>query len=179
MERNKKDLIGDIVNAFEKYAGNKAFIINDIVYTYRQLAATVCQISALIDKRKEKVIGIIAEDRLETYASILAVLISGKTYVILHPAYPEQRNKRIAGIAGLHIVLYAENKVLSNPEKRSLEFIQTSELPSTGTSLLPTETDEKENAYIIFTSGSTGEPKGVPISRKNLNAFYDAYGRLG
>ena len=34
-------------------------------------------------------------------------------------------------------------------------------------------------AYIIFTSGSTGEPKGVPISRRNLNAFYTAYHRLG
>ena len=34
------------------------------------------------------------------------------------------------------------------------------------------------NAYIIFTSGSTGEPKGVPISRRNLNAFYTAYHRL-
>lgn len=34
-------------------------------------------------------------------------------------------------------------------------------------------------AYIIFTSGSTGEPKGVPISRRNLNAFYKAYRALG
>ena len=40
-------------------------------------------------------------------------------------------------------------------------------------------TAEEENAYIIFTSGSTGEPKGVPISRRNLNAFYTAYHRLG
>lgn len=37
---------------------------------------------------------------------------------------------------------------------------------------------KNENAYIIFTSGSTGEPKGVPISRNNLNAFYNAYSHL-
>ena len=32
----------------------------------------------------------------------MAVLASGKTYVILHPAYPEERNLKIAGLAGLH-----------------------------------------------------------------------------
>lgn len=29
----------------------------------------------------------------------------------------------------------------------------------------------RDTAYVIFTSGSTGEPKGVPISRRNLDAF--------
>lgn len=41
------------------------------------------------------------------------------------------------------------------------------------------DVDPDVPAYIIFTSGSTGEPKGVPISRKNLNAFYRAYSALG
>lgn len=33
-------------------------------------------------------------------------------------------------------------------------------------SVLPSDT-----AYVIFTSGSTGDPKGVPVSRDNLDAF--------
>ena len=44
---------------------------------------------------------------------------------------------------------------------------------------MPYEVNPDVPAYIIFTSGSTGEPKGVPISRKNLNAFYRAYSALG
>lgn len=233
MEKEQKDLIGDIVKAFKKYAGNQALVINDRAYTYEQLSAKVHQIVVLMADREEKVIGIVAEDRLETYASILAVLISGKTYVILHPAYPKQRNLKIAETAGLHLVLYADNQALlnlgngdkgdniqkrpnqgdkdsgnilqdsKNPESKDLgskapedegsesgdfEFMQTSALqpadassssPFNGAHEFPTKTDEKENAYIIFTSGSTGEPKGVPISRKNLNAFYRAYGQLG
>ncbi len=35
-----------------------------------------------------------------------------------------------------------------------------------------------DRAYIIFTSGSTGEPKGVPISKANLDNFAEWIGNL-
>ena len=95
MEKNQKDMIDEIIKAFEKYTEHQAFVINNITYTYRQLSETVYRISALINNREDKIIGIIAEDKLETYASILAVLISGKTYVILHPAYPDTGIERL------------------------------------------------------------------------------------
>lgn len=78
MEKDQKDMIGKIIEAFEKYAGHQAFVINNITYTYRQLSETVYKVSTLINNREDKIIGIIAEDSMETYASILAVLISGK-----------------------------------------------------------------------------------------------------
>ena len=43
----------------------------------------------------EDIIGIIAEDCIETYTSILAVLLAEKTYVILHTNYPDSRNRTI------------------------------------------------------------------------------------
>ena len=63
MEKDQKDMIGEIINAFEKYAEHQAFVINDIAYTYRQLSETVYKISTLINERKDKIIGIIAEDK--------------------------------------------------------------------------------------------------------------------
>ena len=82
-------------------------------------------------------------------------------------------------------MLHTKNIHVLNLDTRNLELICTSEIEQAenSTTFHAAEdilhTAEEENAYIIFTSGSTGEPKGVPISRRNLNAFYTAYHRLG
>ena len=115
---------------------------------------------------------------METYASILAVLISGKTYVILHPAYPRHRNRKIAELADIHLILYTKDIRVLNLDTEHIDFICTSELQEVVPSSSGIHSEKNENAYIIFTSGSTGEPKGVPISRNNLNAFYNAYSHL-
>ena len=125
MEKDQKDMISEIIEAFEKYAGHQAFVINNITYTYRQLSETVYKISTLINNREDKIIGIIAEDRLETYASILAVLISGKTYVILHPAYPRHRNRKIAELADIHLILYTKDIRVLNLDTEHIDFICT------------------------------------------------------
>lgn len=186
MKKHQNDLTGDIVKAFAKYADRPAFVIEDTAYTYGELATCVRKISSLLKDREDKIIGIVAENRLETYASILAALICGKTYVILHPSYPKHRNKKIADSAGIRLVLYTGNIHVLNLDTRNLEPICTSaieqeaEEPSAPHATHDTpHAAEEENAYIIFTSGSTGEPKGVPISRRNLNAFYAAYDSLG
>ena len=62
MEKDQKDMISEIIEAFEKYAGHQAFVINNITYTYRQLSETVYKVSTLINNREDKIIGIIAED---------------------------------------------------------------------------------------------------------------------
>ena len=184
MKKYPNDLIGDIMKAFGKYADRPAFVIEDTACTYGELATCVQKISSLFKDREDKIIGIVAENRLETYASILSALICGKTYVILHPSYPKHRNDRIADSAGIRLVLHTENIHVLNLDTRNLELICTSEIEQAENSATfhaaedILHTAEEENAYIIFTSGSTGEPKGVPISRRNLNAFYTAYHRL-
>ena len=146
MEKDQKDMIGEIIEAFEKYAGHQAFVINNITYTYRQLSETVYKISTLINNREDKIIGIIAEDRLETYASILAVLISGKTYVILHPAYPRHRNRKIAELADIHLILYTKDIRVLNLDTEHIDFICTSELQEVVPSSSGIHSEKNENA---------------------------------
>ena len=128
MKKHSNDLIGDIVKAFGKYADRPAFVIEDTACTYGELATCVQKISSLFKDREDKIIGIVAENRLETYASILSALICGKAYVILHPSYPKHRNDRIAGLAGIRLVLHTKNIHVLNLDTRNLELICTSEI---------------------------------------------------
>lgn len=176
-KQKNKGMLEYIWNAFEVYSEHNAFFIEGKYYTYRQLSLKVYGIATLISGYQDKIIGIVAENKVETYASILAVLLCGKTYVILHPDYPKERNENITRQAGIKIILHCSERVF--PETTSyIESICTNDLQKEYIHNI-TEVNENDYAYIIFTSGSTGEPKGVPISRQNLNAFYTAYNHLG
>ena len=89
------DMIKDIVRAYRNYPDHVAFVIDDTSYTYQEVFARVQGIMPFVQDCPEDIIGIIAEDCIETYASILAVLLAEKTYVILHPNYPDSRNRTI------------------------------------------------------------------------------------
>ncbi len=175
------DMIKDIVRAYRNYPDHVAFVIDDTSYTYQEVFARVRGIMPSVRDCPEDIIGIMAEDCIETYASILAVLLSGKTYVILHPNYPDSRNRSIAEATGMKQVLYGHESGICQSLPGKIKCISTLELRDDNRehSLWEQVQDENKNAYIIFTSGSTGIPKGVPISRKNLNAFYAAYHQLG
>ena len=67
MKKYPNDLIGDIMKAFGKYADRPAFVIEDTACTYGELATCVQKISSLFKDREDKIIGIVAENRLETY----------------------------------------------------------------------------------------------------------------
>ena len=176
---SQKDIINDILSAMQCYPENEAFIIDDKHYTYAQLGEITASITHSLSEIKDEKIGIVAENRIETYAAILAVLAGGKTYVILHPAYPEERNLKIAALAGLRTLLCTSDTDRSAFGTGHFRIIDTDRLPGKAQSEQQSHSsDEERNAYIIFTSGSTGEPKGVPITRANLNAFYRAYSSL-
>ena len=99
-------MLADIMKAALKYADRPAFVIEDETYTYSRLVGQALSISHTLRNLKENVVGIAAENRIETYASILAVLLAGKTYVILHPDYPAERKRQIARQAGIGLLLY-------------------------------------------------------------------------
>ena len=80
MKKYPNDLIGDIMKAFGKYADRPAFVIEDTACTYGELATCVQKISSLFKDREDKIIGIVAENRLETYA-----------WVAANPSIPKRR----------------------------------------------------------------------------------------
>ena len=179
LEITKKDIISDILGAIRHYPNNNAFVIEDVHYTYAQLGCKIGGIMSLLSEIQEERIGIVAENSIEAYASILATLMSGRTYVILHPSYPESRNLKIADLAGLRTILYTGNFGLDAFREKGIVMIDSSVSREQSLPEMLSSANPETNAYIIFTSGSTNEPKGVPITRANLNAFYSAYAQLG
>jgi D-alanine--poly(phosphoribitol) ligase subunit 1 len=155
-----------------------AFCIKNVFYTYGSLASKITAISGTInnDFAGEFRIGIIVTDDIETYAAILAVLLSGKTYIPIHWEYPAERIEQIIYQSGIKCILATNGR-----SDLSVAVTETASLVSHGqTSItIPAADLSKRDAYILFTSGSTGVPKGVPISYYNLDSFVDAFFALG
>lgn len=169
------ELFRTLQHSITKHFDRNAFSINGVFYTYKDLANTISRIRKAIrtstHAETEKILGLIANDDLETYASIFALWFEGKAYVPISPEAPRERNMSVIQQALLVTIIDSSDKLLF-PEYNT---IQSKKLQDTEIDLQPKETADQELVYILFTSGTTGQPKGVPIDRGNLAGFVEAF----
>lgn len=164
------DFIAKICHNLERFSQETAFVINDQSYTYTELSSRICAIqnSLLSDDNQQKY-ALWCDNHINTYASILALWFSGKTFVPLNPAYPALRNKKIISLSGCQSII-STNEL---PEYKDHTVYLTSNSGSKGSPILMDHSDDAV-LYVLFTSGSTGEPKGVPVSYRNFQSFIEA-----
>ena len=75
------DILSKIQDSTEKYSENNAFFINNVFYTYFDLAVMISKIRKSIQLSiddTEQIIGLITNDDLETYSSIIALWLEIK-----------------------------------------------------------------------------------------------------
>jgi len=167
-------VIDPLLLTIDRFPDKNAFCINETFYTYEQFGQHISCIRSVIRdfSPHDLIIGLVANDDIETYASIFALWLEGKAYVPLHPNQPLDRCWEIIKQTNINTILD------SGEASRFLHrgVIKTSGLQYKKDLLINNvDTDDDGLAYILFTSGSTGIPKGVTLSRKNVGAFMDSF----
>ena len=168
-----ENILKPFLEIIEKFADNNAFCIADKHYTYLEFAQHISKIRAAVRTKNNKHtnIGLVANDDIETYASIFAIWLEGFSYVPLHPHQPIERSLEIISQADIDLIINSNNSNIF----LTIQTIESARLEFKELNLLPIPTADSGLAYILFTSGSTGKPKGVQITRGNVGAFMKSF----
>jgi len=174
-----------------------ALIVGDRTISYQSLERNARIWAGSIIKslgQPARRIGFLAYRSEVSYTAPLAALFSGAAFVPLNPSFPVVRTREMIRRADLDAII-VEQKYLSQLEQVVAELSDTPLilLPNDDSATLTTRLRvidqtalhtleplatlppvlSDEIAYLLFTSGSTGEPKGVPVSHRNVLHFID------
>lgn len=159
-------MINKIKRIVEQNPNKIAYKVNNECITYNELWSCAYDYAQLLKRQGTSPVIIYGHKNISVVISILACVIADRTYVPVGSCTPLYRVKQIIEITNSSLVLTDNNVSLKGIDCFSLDGLKQYE-----------NYDIKENkndiVYMIFTSGSTGVPKGVPISKSNLNNFID------
>lgn len=143
-------------------------------YTYQELDRLSDQIAHYLNQHlggnRELPVAVLMERSARLVATFLGVLKSGRAYLPLDPAFPEERLAFIMEHSEAQTVISTKKLIADYPfAKSGVSFEKLMTTPFDSTVLTMPCPDDK--AYIIYTSGSTGQPKGVVVGHWALINF--------
>lgn len=153
-------MINRILEIASKTPNKLAYINNDSSLTYKELVDKASILATKLKTYKENNIVLYGHKELFMPISILACVLSNKTYIPIDYLYPKNRIDNILKSLKSYIIL-------SDLKLDGYKTYNIDNLP------VGNNTNDSKNKYryIIFTSGSTGSPKGVQINKDNLDGF--------
>ena len=152
-------------NACKKeYRDRIALISGSERLTYAELYDRADAAAGLLKRQGTAPVILYGHKESAMFVSVLACIFAGRTYVPVDRFTPEIRIRKIIAASGASLLLSADGTTFPGIECCTLpELDRYSSHP-------PLEPDS-DIVYILFTSGTTGEPKGVPVSKTNLDSF--------
>ncbi|MCD0465159.1 non-ribosomal peptide synthetase [Flavobacterium sp. ENC] len=160
----------------ENFPGKEALKDEYRSYSYAELHKLSNQIAQYLSttygKKDKSPIAVLLERSANMVVVLLGILKSGRSYIPLDPAFPEDRLNYIIDNSQSKILINEKDYWLNTADdvrvialENILEGIEIFN-GTPGKTVCPEDT-----AYIIYTSGSTGNPKGVAIGHKALLNF--------
>ncbi|MFJ6264446.1 AMP-binding protein [Lysinibacillus xylanilyticus] len=136
-----------LVNEFKEYSNNQYIITNKSKMTYSEVLDLVNTLIQRTELSETDIVAVITENRFKMTIYALACFVSGATYVPLSKDYNQERIQFILQDSGVNC-MFSEDGKFNRFESKN---------------------HRTDTAYIIYTSGTTGRPKGVLVSKKNIN----------
>lgn len=157
-----------IINKIKEYANKKpnkiAYSIDNEKITYKELYNNIQKYGECLKREGDYPIIVYGHKSIDTFCAIFSCIYAKRTYIPIDTSIPIERVK--------NIINQTKSKLIISDQKIDINNIT---IVSLNDLLLYKNNNIIENnntiTYIIFTSGSTGNPKGVPISYKNLYNF--------
>lgn len=142
-----------------------AYIVGKNSISYLELWTQASKLALSLSAQGTEPVIIYGHKETEVLVCILACIISNRNYIPIDISLPLSRLIKIREASNASLIINVSNLEISNLENYALEDLISENDLST------IKENSNELVYTIFTSGTTGSPKGVPISKKNLNNF--------
>ncbi|KAB3523606.1 amino acid adenylation domain-containing protein [Corynebacterium sp. zg254] len=148
-------------------------------WTYEKLDEAAQRMRAMLEHSievKKPRVALLMERDVWQVAAIIAITLSGGTYVPVDPLSPRARMELILKDCQPDAVLVAPSaeKMVSEMVSGPV-FVVSQETMSGGpwpyVGQVPALASKNDIAYVIYTSGSTGRPKGVAVTHANVTAM--------
>ncbi len=157
-----------------------AIVSTEETFNYSDLNKRANQLADYLGTNRSNpsvLVGVYLERSPELIVAVLAVLKSGRAFLLLDPKLPSSRVFSFASRAGITTLItdrVHNDQININVERRILVDQDAREIEACSPEDTNLAISSKNPAYVIYTSGSTGDPKGVIISRRSLinHAFW-------
>ncbi len=140
---------------------------NKTKLSYFDILKKVEKFCFIIKKNRSNRIGLYCDKSENYYSAVIAILMSGKTWIQISKKNPNNRNSLIVKEGKIDLIL-SDIKINFAKGVRIKYFKDIIDLKSSLKLTNKCNIKEENLSCIFFTSGSTGVPKGVKITYKSM-----------